>query len=263
MDTDREKNELVLVEKTDGKIAVITMNNPPMNLNTLDTMESLREAFRLMDADEDVHVVVLTGAGTRAFNVGSDLSGFKNMQKNFVGIKYKLETDLMNTIEFLGKPVIAAIEGWCLGGGLEIALSCDLRIMSETTRIGLPEIDLGLFACSGGVFRLPKIIGQTRALEMMLTGKRMDAQECLRLGLANAVVPPGSAVKEALVLAETIAQKPLNAVKVIKKATREMWLKTSKENYYPNLELIEEIFNHANGVEGVAAFLEKRPPKFI
>jgi enoyl-CoA hydratase/carnithine racemase len=134
--------------------------------------------------------------------------------------------------------------------------------MSEITQIGLPEIDLGLFACSGGVFRLPKIIGQARALEMMLTSKRMDAQECLRLGLANAVVPSGETVKASLDMALVIAQKPLNVVKVIKKATRDMWLKTSEENYYPNLNLIETVFNHANGIEGVDAFLEKRKANF-
>jgi enoyl-CoA hydratase/carnithine racemase len=254
---------LILVEKRADKVAVVTMNNPPMNLNTLDSMAELRETMRLLDNDADVHALVLTGAGTRAFNVGSDLSGFTGLRGNFVNTKYKLELDMMNTIEILSKPVIAAIEGWCLGGGLEVALCCDLRVMSETTKIGLPEIDLGLFACSGGVFRLPKIIGQARAMEIMLTGKRMDAQECLRLGLANAVAPSGETVKAAVAMAGIIARKPLNVVKIIKKATRDMWLKTSEENYYPNMNLIEEVFNHPNGIEGVDAFLEKRDAKFI
>jgi enoyl-CoA hydratase/carnithine racemase len=262
MSNDDKKKNLVLVEKKEDKIALVTMNNPPMNLNTLNSMDELRTTLQVLDRDDSVHVIIITGAGTRAFNAGSDLAGFKGIRGDFVNTKYKLETDLMNSIEFLSKPVIAAIEGWCLGGGLEVALSCDLRIMSEITQVGLPEIDLGLFACSGGVFRLPKIIGQARALEMMLTSKRMDSQECLRLGLANAVVPSGETVKAALDMARIISRKPLNVVKVIKKATRDMWLKTSEENYYPNLNLIEAVFNHPNGIEGVDAFLEKRSAKF-
>lgn len=255
------KNSLILVEKKDY-VGIVTLNSPPLNLNTIVSMEELREVFRKIEKDPEIRVVILTGAGLKAFNVGSDISGFKDMAGDFRGKKFYMETDMMNTIEFLPKPTICAIEGYCMGGGLEVALCCDIRIGSDESVFALPEINLGLYPAAGGIFRLPKVIGLPKAYELMYTGGSIDSHEAYRLGLINKIVPKGRALDEAMVMAEKIAKKAPSALRVIKKGARDMWLKNSKDNYYSNLDYIDQIFDSYNGVEGVNAFLEKREPEF-
>jgi enoyl-CoA hydratase/carnithine racemase len=257
------EDKLILVQKKETFVALITLNNPPMNLNSIPSMLELAEAFRKLETDGDVRAVVLTGSGAKAFNVGSDLTGFQEMRGNFKGKKFKMEMDLMNSIEFFPKPTICAIEGYCMGGGLELACCCDIRIVSETGRFAHPEINLGLYPAAGDLYRLPKIIGQAKALEIMYLGETIDAAEAGRLHLANKVVPAGTAVSYALEMAAKIATKPANAIRVIKEGTRRMWLKDSKDNHYTNLDYIDGIFNHYNGREGVEAFLAKRKPEFV
>lgn len=255
------KNNLILVEKKDY-VGIVTLNSPPLNLNTIESMEELRDAFRKIEKDPDIRVAILTGAGFKAFNVGSDISGFKDMAGNFRDKKFYMETDMMNTIEFLPKPTICAIEGYCMGGGLEVALCCDIRIGSDKSVFALPEINLGLYPAAGGIFRLPKVIGLSKAYELMYTGDSINADEAYRLGLINKIVPKGNALEESISMAQKIAKKAPSALKVIKKGARDMWLIDSKDNYYSNLDYIDQIFDSYNGVEGVNAFLEKREPKF-
>lgn len=256
------ENNLILVEKHENHVAVITLNNPPMNLNSIPSMVELREDFRKLGHDAEVRAIILTGSGTKAFNAGSDISGFKDMHGNFQGLKFKMELDLMNTIEFIPKPTICAIEGFCLGGGLELALCCDLRIVSEKSKFGQPEIKLGLYPAGGGLYRLPKIVGIGKAYEIMYLGDMFDANEAYRLNLANKVVPAGTVVEESMKLAARMALMPSNALAVIKRGAREMYLKESRDCYYRNLDFIDQIFDHYNGIEGVAAFLEKREANF-
>lgn len=255
------KNSLILVEKKDY-VGIVTLNSPPLNLNTIESMEELREVFRKIEKDPEIRVVILTGSGLKAFNVGSDISGFKDMAGDFRGKKFYMETDMMNTIEFLPKPTICAIEGYCMGGGLELALCCDIRIGSDESIFALPEINLGLYPAAGGIFRLPKVIGLPKAYELMYTGDNIDSNEAYRLGLINKIAPKGSVLKEAMIMAEKIAKKAPSALIVIKKGARDMWLKNSKDNYYSNLDYIDQVFDNYNGVEGVNAFLEKREPEF-
>ncbi len=255
------KNNLILVERKDY-VGIVTLNSPPLNLNTIESMEELREVFRKIEKDTEIRVVILTGAGLKAFNVGSDISGFKDMGGDFRSKKFYMETDMMNTIEFLPKPTICAIEGYCMGGGLEVALCCDIRIGSDESVFALPEINLGLYPASGGIFRLPKVIGLSKAYELMYTGDSINADEAYRLGLINKIIPKGRALDEAILMAKRIAKKAPSALKVIKKGARDMWLKDSKDNYYSNLDYIDQIFDSYNGVEGVNAFLEKREPEF-
>lgn len=255
------KNNLILVEKK-NYVGIVTLNSPPLNLNTIESMEELREVFRKIEKDPEIRVVILTGSGLKAFNVGSDISGFKDMAGDFRGKKFYMETDMMNTIEFLPKPTICAIEGYCMGGGLEVALCCDIRIGSDESIFALPEINLGLYPAAGGIFRLPKVIGLPKAYELMYTGDNIDSNEAYRLGLINKIAPKGSVLKEAMIMAEKIAKKAPSALIVIKKGARDMWLKNSKDNYYSNLDYIDQVFDNYNGVEGVNAFLEKREPEF-
>lgn len=256
------ENNLILVEKLDGKVALVTMNNPPLNTNTLESIAELREVFRRLDTDDTVNAIVLTGSGTRAFNVGSDISHFSEWVGNYVGRKFKLENDTMNAIELCSKPVIAAIEGYCMGGGLEIALACDFRYVSEASIISAPEIDLGVFSASGGIIRLAKLVGRSKALEINYFCGKYSAQECLDMGLADKLFPAGEVKTAAITAATRLAAKPPKALRATKKGVRDFLHKDSIDCYYRNLEMVEEVFNDYNAQEGVQAFLEKRTANF-
>ncbi len=256
------ENNLVLVEKLEGKVAVVTLNNPPLNTNTVESVTELREAFRRLELDDEVNAIVLTGSGTRAFNVGTDITHFPDWVGNYVGCKFRLESDTINDIELCSKPVIAAIEGYCMGGGLEMAMACDLRYMSEKTQVSTPEVDLGVFCSSGGVVRLAKIVGRSKALEMMYFCDRYTAQQCLEMGLADKLFPAGEVKANAIAAATRLAAKPPLALRTTKRAVREFMHKDSTECFHRNLAMVEEVYNSDNAQEGVRAFLEKRKPNF-
>lgn len=255
------ENNLILVEKR-GPVALVTINIPPMNLNSIASITELAKDFHALAMDEDVRAVVLTGSGTRAFCVGTDVKEMQKLQGDIKGRKFYLETTMMDLIEFLPKPTICAIEGYCFGGGLELACCCDIRIASEKASFGQPEIKLGLYPAAGGIYRLPKLIGPSRALEMMYLGEPINAGEAERLGLVNHVVADGAACAYSIRMAERIAEMAPNALRVIKEGVRRTWQKESTENHYTNLEYIDRIFENFNGREGVSAFIEKRKPNF-
>jgi enoyl-CoA hydratase/carnithine racemase len=257
------KNKMVLVEKhPEDKTALVTLNNPPLNLVTLELSAEMRETLVKLEQDADVRVIVLTGSGSKAFCVGSNVREFPEVADDVIGKKLQKENDTFNTIEFLDKPVIAAMEGTVCGGGFEMAMACDLRILAENSRIAMPEINLGVFPGSGGLFRLPQLVGKTKALEMMYLGDFIDAPECLALGLVNRLVSAGETVDVAMEIAKRIAQKPFEAIKLIKKGVREIGMQGSAECFYKNLEFSKSIFQTADCKEGVDAFIGKRPPRF-
>ena len=244
------ENNLILVEKPADKVALITLNNPPLNLVTLELSRELKETLFRLEQDDEVRVVVLTGSGEKAFCVGSDVKEFPLVWDDVIGKKLQKENEVFNAIEFLDKPVIAAMEGNVCGGGYEMAMACDLRILSESGRIAQPEINLGVFPGSGGIFRLPKLVGAS------------NAEDCLRLGLVNRLAPAGKTVSAALDLAERIAHKPFEAIKLIKKGVREIGMVSSDKCFYKNLEFSRSIFKTEDCKEGVDAFLGKRSPQF-
>ena len=256
------KSKLVLVEKPVNNVALLTLNNPPLNLVTLELSAELRETLFKLERDDEVRVVVLTGSGSRAFCVGSDVKEFPHVWDDVIGKKLQKENETFNAIEFLSKPVIAAMEGNVCGGGYEMAMACDLRILAESGRIAQPEINLGVFPGSGGLFRLPKLVGASKAMEMMFLGEFIEAKECLALGLVNKIAPDGEAVKTALEMAAKIAEKPFEAIKLIKKGVREIGMVPTEQCFYKNLEFSKTIFQTPDCAEGVDAFLHKRAPKF-
>ena len=256
------KSKLVLVEKPVKNVALLTLNNPPLNLVTLELSAELRETLFKLERDDEVRVVVLTGSGSRAFCVGSDVKEFPHVWDDVIGKKLQKENETFNAIEFLSKPVIAAMEGNVCGGGYEMAMACDLRILAESGRIAQPEINLGVFPGSGGLFRLPKLVGASKAMEMMFLGEFIEAKECLALGLVNKIAPDGEAVKTALEMAAKIAEKPFEAIKLIKKGVREIGMVPTEQCFYKNLEFSKAIFQTQDCAEGVDAFLHKRAPKF-
>ncbi|MGI8311764.1 enoyl-CoA hydratase/isomerase family protein [Saccharopolyspora hattusasensis] len=243
-------------------VAVLMLNNPPLNLNTLGTIDKLLEACRTLTDDDRVRVVVVTGAGDRAFCAGSDISEFAEVRDDVVSKKLRKENCAFTAIEQLPQPVVAALNGSALGGGAEIALACDIRIIDEQARIGFPEVNLGVFPGSGGVFRLPRIVGVARAYELLYTGEPIDAAEAYRIGLVNSVASHGDALESALKLARTLASKPALALSLMRAAVRESVTQNTAEATQRTLDYSHWVFTGPDIAEGVAAFFEKRAPRF-
>jgi enoyl-CoA hydratase/carnithine racemase len=252
-------SEVVRVER-DGAVAVVTVDNPPVNAIGDPTLEGLEAAGEELRADASVRAVVLTGAGDKAFLAGADLEEFGRMLETGEGIdRHTAATRrVLGLWESLPQPVVAAVQAHALGGGLEVALVCDLIVADPTARFGVPEVRLGLIPGAGGTQRLPLRIGLGRAKELLLLGGSVDAAEAARLGLVNRVSAPGAALAEARELAERLAALPAVAVRAAKRATAAS-LEAGLDREH---ELFLEAFRSEDAREGVAAFVEKRPPAF-
>jgi enoyl-CoA hydratase len=253
----------ILYDKSEG-LAVITINRPEMrNALTQALMEELGEAIDRAEADEEVRVLILTGAGDRSFVSGADIGelGARNTLTE-LGPDSRIRRGVLSRLEHLFKPSIAAVNGYALGGGCEIALACTLRIAADSARFGQPEINLGIIPGLGGTQRLTRLVGKGRAMEMILTGEPIDAREAFRIGLVNKVVPAAQLMEEARALAKKLAAKPplaLRAAKDVVDFGAEMSLAVALE--FEN-RLFAIVSGSADKAEGVAAFLEKRKPEW-
>jgi enoyl-CoA hydratase len=243
-------------------VAVLTLDNPPLNLNTLVTLEKLMAAFRDIASDERVRAVVVVGAGSKAFCAGSDIGEFADVRDDIVGRKLARENEAFTALEQLPMPVIAALNGVTLGGGAEIALACDIRIMDESTRIGFPEVKLGIFPGSGGIFRLPHLVGLARAYELLYTGELIDAHEAHRIGLVNRLAPAGQALSAAIAFAETLAGRPALALSLIRAGVRASLNQTTQQAIERTLADSHRAFTGPDIEEGINAFFAKRRPIF-
>jgi enoyl-CoA hydratase len=253
----------VLVERPGEGIAKLTLNNPPLNLVTLEMTEHLIGALDKLEGDEAVRAVVVTGAGDRAFCAGSDAKEFADVRDRVVEKKLAKENDAFGRFESLSKPTVAAIEGLAYGGGCEISMACDLRITGEGARFAFPEVRLGVVPGSGGLFRLPELVGPARAMKnLMYLGQPIDAREAERLGLVNEVVPDGEALPRALDVARSISLQPKEAVAAIKRGVRESLHSTREDSVRLTLELSDHLFRTEDCSEGILAFFEKREPRF-
>lgn len=246
----------------DDGVAVLTLDNPPLNLNAMPTLRLLRRHVAQIAGDTRVRCVVVTGAGERAFCAGSDIHEFKSVMDDVVAKKLRLENEAFNGLAELPVPVIAALNGVTLGGGAEIALACDLRIMAAGARIGFPEVKLGVFPGSGGVFRLPRLVGSARAYELLYTGDLLDAAQALGIGLVNRVVPQAEVLPTALALAARLAAGPARALMLIRRAVREAWHQSIQQSIAQSLADSDAVFKGPDVVEGVQAFFDKRPAQF-
>jgi enoyl-CoA hydratase len=253
---------LVLVERLEGSVAKLTLNNPPLNLVTLEMTQRLIEALEDLEEDGSVRAVVVTGAGDRAFCAGSDVKEFPDVRDRVVEKKLARENQAFSGFEALSRPVIAAIEGLAYGGGCEISMACDLRIVAEGARMALPEVKLGVVPGSGGLFRLPELVGPARAMELMYLGDPIGAREARRIGLVNEVVPDGEALPRALDVARKISRQPKEAVAAIKRGVRDSARLTREEAVQLTLELSDRVFKSGDCAEGIRAFFEKREPRF-
>jgi enoyl-CoA hydratase/carnithine racemase len=254
------------VDKT-GRILTVTMNRPEA-LNALDpeTDSRMREVFDDFREDDGLWAAILTGAGEKAFCAGADIKKtIASVLDESAWVQRKSHLggrDVYHALENQTKPILAAVNGYALGGGLELALCCDIRIASETASLGLPEVSLGIMPGAGGTQRLSRIVGMARALDLVLTGERIDARAALSIGLVTRVVPPGELMKKARELAENICRKAPLGVRFAKEAVR----RGAEMNLADGLAFENTLFTLLHGTqdakEGTSAFAEKREPEF-
>jgi enoyl-CoA hydratase len=254
--------ENLLVETRDG-VARVTVNRPD-KLNALDdrTIEELGAVFTALAADPDARGVILTGAGEKAFVAGADIAELAT-QSPVEGRERSIRGQrVLDRIEGLGKPVIAAVNGFALGGGCELAMACHVRVASENARLGTPEVKLGLMCGYAGTQRLPRLVGKGRALEMLLTGEMVEAAEALRIGLVNRVVPRERLIPEAeALLRKMLANGPLS-LRFTLQAVQDGLEMGFDEAQHHEATLFGLICSTADMKEGTKAFLEKRPARF-
>jgi enoyl-CoA hydratase len=251
-----------LYEKGNG-IATITIDRPEV-LNAINE-DTLREMLaRLDDAenDETVRVIILTGAGNRAFSTGADLKMFKVMSPIEATKNSELGQSLTNRIENFGKPTIAAINGYALGGGTEIAMACDIRIASDNAQMGQTEINVGTIIGWGGTQRLPRLVGKGIAKELVFTGKLIGAKTAERLGLVNTVVPFDQLKAKVQEIATEIASKPPIAIRLMKTLINRSTETHIREGLWQEAEAFGLAASTEDFLEGVTAFLEKRKPRY-
>ena len=252
-------SEVIKVER-EGPIAVLTLTNPPLNLVTLELTKRLGEALGELAANSDVRVLVVTGSGHRAFCAGSDITEFPDMSAPGAVVERKLrrENEVYGQLDDFPRPTIAALNGLAFGGGLELAVCCDLLVAEAGTRLALPEVKLGVFPGSGGTVRVTRRIGEGRAKEMMLLGEPIDAETALAWGLVNRVVPQGRALAEALALAGRLAELPGRALSACKRAVDQAFDLPEDEAIAASLALSDEVFQTEDCREGVRLALDHR-----
>jgi enoyl-CoA hydratase len=252
----------LLVEIKEG-IAVVTINRPD-KLNALNsqTMKEIKNVFTELNNDDGVSVVIVTGSGEKAFIAGADISELNKL--NMITGKEFAEKgqEVFNIIENMNKPVIAAVNGFALGGGSEFALACHIRLASENAKFGQPEVNLGIIPGYGGTQRLTRLINSGRAMELILTGDMIDANEAYRIGLVNHVYPQNELMNKAFEMAKKIASKGQQAIRLAVKAVNIVDEVSAKEGQNYEASLFAICCGTEDSKEGTSAFLEKRKPAF-
>lgn len=253
--------ETLIFERRD-RVGIITINRPDkrnaLNIKTREEGAALLDELR---TDTSVNVVVITGAGDKAFIAGADIGEFAGrtamMQRDVMTAR-----SLFNAIDTFPKPVIAMVNGYCLGGGCELALACDIRTASDKASFGQPEINLGIIPGGGGTQRLTRVVGEGKAMEMILTGEIIDAQTAFQIGLVNHVFPADQLEAKTLEIANRIAEKSPVALALAKEAVKIASRSTLDEGLRREVDLFALCFSTEDKDEGVRAFLEKRKPEF-
>jgi enoyl-CoA hydratase len=255
--------DFVSVEQ-DGAVAVVTIDHPPVNALSAPLLEELEAEIERLDADDGVRAIVLTGAGGRAFVAGADISEFPSLRESPPenGGSARGIQKLGARMDAAHTPFVAAIQGYCLGGGLELAMACDIRVASEDAQLGQPEIKLGLIPGGGGTQRLPRLVGIGRALYLNLTGDPVDAKTAYDWGLVEKVVPREELLDAAGTVAKTIAARSPHSVSVLRELARTTRDLSLEEGLRREADGFRRCLASEDGAEGVAAFLEKREPQF-
>ncbi len=254
--------ENVVVEK-ENNIAVLSINRPKaLNALNYDTLTDIKTAVKALSDDDEVAVVIITGAGEKAFVAGADIKEMRDMTPLEARRFMLYGQSVFNMIDNLPKPTIAAVNGFALGGGTELALSCDMILASENAKFGLPEVTLGIHPGFGGSQRLPRLIGSAKAKELIFTGKMIDAKEAEKIGLVNKVVAPEKLHEEAKALASEILKNGLVAIRLVKSAINAGLDTTLEKGLAYEAETQGLAFSTEDKNEGLSAFMEKRKPNF-
>ena len=251
----------IIVEKI-NRIGIVTVNRPnELNSMNSETRKELAIAFEELDLDDDVNVSILTGSPGKAFIAGADIKEFSKME---IKDRKAMKKDwrVTDVISSSSKPVIAMINGFCLGGGLEIAMACDLRTASRNSKLGQPEINIGIIPGAGGTQRLTRLIGEGRSMELILTGDMISAKKAEDWGLVNLVTDEEKLEKVTMELANQIAEKSPFAIKRAKKSIKLAANTSLKKGLKEEQELFVECFKSNDGKEGIKAFIDKRKPEF-
>lgn len=249
----------ILVE-TRGRVGLITLNRPQaMNALTNQLMRELMDALEDFDKDDNIGAMVITG-NEKAFAAGADIKEMDD--KTALEIAQSDHVGPFGRIRTIRKPVIAAVSGWALGGGCEIALSCDMIIASETARFGLPEITIGVIPGAGGTQRLTRAVGKAIAMEMTLNDRKLDAQEALQHGLVNRIVPVADYLNEAIKFAEEVASRAPLAVRAGKKMINQTYERFLADGLAEEKQTLYNLFGTEDQKEGMRAFVEKRKPNW-
>ena len=253
---------LIRLEK-EGPLAIVKLTNPPLNVLHPQMVVELDECFTGLAADAEVVAAIITGDGDRAFCAGADIKEFPRlMAPGGAEPQANAFHAGLGKIMELGKPTIAAVNGLALGGGLEVAMACDMRVVAANAQLGQPEIKLGLLPGAGGTQRLPRLVGAGRALELMYTGDPIGAEEAYRIGLANRIAPQGEALSEAKALAAKITGMAGVALRYIQQAVNRGMGVSLQEGLRIEADLFAKIFQTEDVREGVDAFINKRAPDF-
>lgn len=247
-----------IIVTTQAYVSTITLNRPPTNAVNLGIREELDHAINALEKSPDTRAIIITGAGEKGFCAGMDVSDIANINKGPNG------NDIFNRIERMPKPVIAAINGYALGGGCELALVCHFRLIADSARtiMGLPEVNLGITPGWGGIQRLPRVVGKSKALDLILFSKRLQPQEALAIGLVDRVVPAADLLKEATALAIALSKRPPLAVRAVLEGMSTGMEKGLMEGLRVDREWATKLGQSKDAMEGMTAFLQKREPVF-
>src|SRR5687767_4410739 len=250
----------------DGRVAIVTLDHPPVNALSARLLEELEEEYDRLDTSEETRAIVIRGEGEKAFVAGADITEFPAMRE---AIEEAAETGSARGIQKLAlrmdggrTPVVAAIHGYCLGGGLELAMACDIRVAAEDAQLGQPEIKLGLIPGGGGTQRLPRLVGHGRALLLNLTGDPISGTQAYEWGLVERVVPRDELMDAAMAIARALSERPppaMGGVKELAAETRDLPLAGGMRR---EAQAFIRCIGSEDGAEGVMAFLEKRKPEF-
>ena len=244
-------------------VALVTIDNPPMNALSAALLDELEAEIDALDADADVRAIVLRGGGDRAFVAGADIKEFPALRETASeGGSARGIQRLGHRMDAADTPFVAAIHGYCLGGGLELAMCCDVRVCADNATLGQPEIQLGLIPGGGGTQRLPRLVGQGRAMFLNLTGDFIDAETAYAWGLVERVVSAAELEDAAVAIADRIASRSPHAVAVLRELARTTRDLPLEEGLRREADGFVRCLRSADGAEGVAAFIEKRPPVF-